>query len=176
MGWVSPTPPDIAIRAASQADAPELAWLLAEIGWFSALEGMSRDELVASIRRQLGVLEGSTTTTTLVVETADGSLVGYCNVHWLTELFMPGPEGYVSELFLIPESRGRGIGTALLERILIEATERGVYRLMLLNRKDRESYERGFYLKYGWEERPGMANFVYFVGKPDPSAVTPAGP
>ena len=31
---------------------------------------------------------------------------------------------------------------------------------MLLNRKTRESYERGFYRRLGWEEREEFANFV----------------
>jgi len=31
---------------------------------------------------------------------------------------------------------------------------------MLLNMRKRESYQRNFYQKHGWEERPDAANFV----------------
>jgi len=86
-------------------------------------------------------------------------------VHWLSYLFLPGPEGYVSELFLRPSARGQGLGASLLETVKAEAQERGAYRLSLLNNKSRESYERGFYTKQGWEERPLMANFIYRMEK-----------
>ena len=32
---------------------------------------------------------------------------------------------------------------------------------MLINRRDRESYARGFYVKQGWVEQPEAARFVY---------------
>ena len=158
--------PEISIRPAANTDAPQLARLLAGIGWFSGLQGMTLEELETSVRAHLEVLTATADCATLVAEALDGSIVGYCGVHWLHELFMPGPEGYLSELFLLPEARGKGLGTALLDRIVAEAEERGAYRLMLLNGKHRESYERGFYTKQSWEEREGMANFVYWVGQP----------
>ena len=53
------------------------------------------------------------------------------------------------------------------ERVLSRADEvetlaisRSCSRLMLVNRKSRESYRRGFYKKLGWEEREEFANFV----------------
>jgi GNAT superfamily N-acetyltransferase len=49
---------------------------------------------------------------------------------------------------------------SLLEVIEAEAKERGCSRLMLLNLRQRESYRREFYKKHGWEERPGVANFI----------------
>lgn len=158
-------PPDIVIRPATVADAPQLARLLRSIGWFSGLQGMTLEALEASVQAHLEVSTATADCTTLVAEVPDGTIVGYCAVHWLHELFMPGPEGYLSELFLRPEARGNGLGTTLLDRVVAEAEERGAYRLMLLNGRHRESYERGFYAKQGWEEREGMANFAYRVGK-----------
>ncbi|MEH1930268.1 hypothetical protein [Nostoc sp.] len=32
---------------------------------------------------------------------------------------------------------------------------------MLLNHKERESYQREFYRKQGWVERETVANFIY---------------
>jgi hypothetical protein len=42
-----------------------------------------------------------------------------------------------------------------------EAKSRGCSRLSLLNMRDRESYQRAFYAKDGWEERTDAANFVF---------------
>jgi hypothetical protein len=44
-----------------------------------------------------------------------------------------------------------------------EAQERGCSRLMLINLRKRESYQRRFYQKQGWEEREEAANFVYHL-------------
>ena len=71
------------------------------------------------------------------------------------------PEGYVSELFIKEQARGQGIGARLLEAVQAEARNRGCTRLMLLNVRKRESYQRGFYAKHGWEERPEAANFIF---------------
>ncbi len=126
---------------------------------------MTPEQLETNVRLHLDTLVPSPASTILVAEARDEAIVGYCNVHWLHSLFMPGPEGYVSELFVLPECRGRGIGSALLGRIVTEAEERGAYRLTLLNGKHRESYTLGFYTKQGWEERERMANFVFWVGR-----------
>jgi GNAT superfamily N-acetyltransferase len=107
-----------------------------------------------------------------VAETAQGELAGYLSVHWLPYLFLPGPEGYISELFVRPEARGQGIGSRLLEAAREEAEARGCTRLSLLNMRNRESYLRGFYGQHGWEERPDAANFILRL----PGSVTPAQP
>jgi len=98
--------------------------------------------------------------TVYVAEDSAGAVVGYAAVHWLPYMLLAGPEGYVSELFIQESARGKGAGTKLLEVIEAEAKERGCSRLMLLNLRQRESYQREFYKKHGWEERPGVANFV----------------
>ena len=86
--------------------------------------------------------------------------VGYCAVHWLPYLILERPEGFVSELFVHHSWRGRGVGKALLQRARALAKDRGCGRLMLFSGRDREAYDRGFYQKDGWEERPSVANFI----------------
>jgi len=98
--------------------------------------------------------------TVLVTESPEGAILGYVAVHWLPYLMLAGPEGYVSELFVSESARGAGLGTKLLEAVKDMAISRGCSRLMLVNRKTRESYQRGFYRKLGWEEREEFANFV----------------
>jgi len=47
-----------------------------------------------------------------------------------------------------------------LEAVEDAAVSRGCSRMMLVNRKSRESYQRGFHRKLGWEVREEFANFV----------------
>ena len=61
------------------------------------------------------------------------------------------------------EARGQGIGSRLLEAVKAEAKRRGCSRLQLVNFRQRESYQRGFYAKAGWEERPDGASFVLYL-------------
>ncbi len=101
--------------------------------------------------------------TLLVAAGDEGQLLGYAAVHWIPDLFLPGPEGYLSELFVDPDARGLGIGGALLDAIVSKARDRGCSRLQLINFRHRESYVRGFYAKHGWEERPTAANFALYL-------------
>ena len=73
---------------------------------------------------------------------------------------LPGREGYISDLIVGADWRGRGIGSSLLEAVEKEAAGRGCVRLTLNNRVDRESYHRSFYPKAGFRERTEFANFA----------------
>lgn len=57
-------------------------------------------------------------------------------------------------------ARGKGIGASLVEAIRHEGKRLGATRLMLFNRRERESYLRGFYPKHGWIERTDTAFFM----------------
>jgi GNAT superfamily N-acetyltransferase len=145
------------MRAAAVADADHIAQLLLDIGWFSGLKGKSHAEISSIVASHLSNSSTETTTTVAIV---DEVVRGYSNTHWLHDLFMPAPEGYVSEVFVSPSHQGLGIGKALLTSIVAEGKRRGAYRLSLINGKHRDSYQRNFYQKQGWEERDLMANFV----------------
>lgn len=131
------------------------------MGWFSGLEAETPDQTVARIEQLLPDGPAIAPHSVYVAE-SEGQVVGYTAVHWLPYLFMTGPEGFVSELFVSAAARGQGVGGRLLAAVQAEARERGCTRLSLLNGRHRESYQRQFYEKLGWEERPLMANFVYY--------------
>jgi GNAT superfamily N-acetyltransferase len=99
-----------------------------------------------------------------VARAAGKAVLGYVSVHWLPYLIHTGPDGYISELFIRDSARGQGIGARLLETVEAEGIRRGSRRLMLLNMRQRESYQRGFYAKHGWEERLQAATFVKILG------------
>jgi GNAT superfamily N-acetyltransferase len=148
------------LRRVSIDDAEELASLLKDVGWFEFLEKRSNDEAREHVKAQLTRCLADDSHCICVAESDDGKIVGYVSVHWLPYLFMRGPEGYVSELFVRDGARGQGVGRELLACIEAEAKARGCHRLSLINLRSRESYQRQFYVKAGWRERAEAANFL----------------
>src|SRR5690349_24928734 len=111
----------ITIRDALPEDAPAIDAVLRSLGWFTHLDDIPVNETQARIARVIA--EKCTPgggNTLLVAESNTSGVVGYLFVHWLPNLIFGG-EGYVSELFILPEARGQGIGGALLD----EAKRRG---------------------------------------------------
>ena len=155
-------PDEHRLRPARAEDAPAIAMLLRALGDLPMLDG---EDVIDVTLRAVPAAVASPDTTLLVVEGETG-LIGYANVHWVHDLFMPGPEGYLSELFILESHSGRGIGSEVLGLIEAEARERGAFRLSLLNAKRRASYERRFYERHGWVERPEIANFVRWLREP----------
>ena len=151
------------IRKATVDDARKLASLIKEIGWFDAFNTREIDELAARVKERLQQCLADGSHSTFVAEAPGDEITGYGSVHWLPYLFMSGPEGYVSELFVSASARGQGTGRELLKVIESEARLRGCQRLSLTNLRDRESYKRQFYLKAGWHERSEAANFIYVL-------------
>ncbi len=151
----------ISIRDAVLEDALAIDAVLRALGWFTHLDDISSDERQERIASVIAEKCASGGDNTLLVAESDASgVVGYLFVHWLPNLIFGG-EGYVSELFIRPEARGHGIGGALLEETKRRGVARGYQRLSLFNRRERESYQRGFYPKHGWVERDDTALFMY---------------
>ena len=153
----------IKIRKATPQDAPALAVLLKEIGWFELFKSEPLKETSRRVRLHIEQCLADNSHCLFVAETSEGSIVGYGSVHWLPYLFTRGPEGFVSELFVRESARGQGVGKQLLQAIDAEARARGCVRLSLINLRSRESYQRQFYIKAGWEERGEAANFIYRI-------------
>jgi GNAT superfamily N-acetyltransferase len=158
------------IRRAELRDASAIADLLQALNHFSALKGMPLEAIRAQVDRNLDRCLADGSHTVYVAEAAYGTIAAYAAVHWLPYLFLPGLEGYVSELFVDEAARGQEVGTQLLEVVKQEAAGRGCSRLSLLNMRQRESYQRSFYAKRGWEERPEAANFVLRLSPPQDRA------
>lgn len=150
------------IRKATSGDAAGLADLILGLEWFGRyFEGLSLEAARAQVDRHLGLCLGDENShTVFVAQDAGSQLIAYAAVHWLPYLFLPGPEGYISELFVTTDARGQGVGRRLLEAVMEEAKAHGCSRLSLINMRGRESYQRGFYHKQGWNERADAANFV----------------
>ena len=126
---------------------------------FPGFGKLTRTDLYQQVREKLNTAVAPSHK--LLVAESEANIVGYAAVHWLPCLFLPGPDGYLSELFVAPAARGRAVGTRLLHAVYSEAERRGCTRLTLINRRDRESYARSFYAKHGWVEQPEAARFSY---------------
>jgi GNAT superfamily N-acetyltransferase len=135
--------------------------LLKDIGWFEAFKSDAVEDSSQWVKTQLERSLADDSHSVYVAEADDDGIVGYVAVHWIPYLFMSGPEGYVSELFVREAARSQGVGRRLLELVQTEARRRGCARLSLINLRNRESYQRKFYVKAGWTERSEAANFVY---------------
>ena len=153
----------IKIRTATPGDASQLAVLLKEIGWFELFKSEPLEGTSQRVKSHIEQCLADNSHSLFVAEAAERSIVGYGSAHWLPYLFMRGPEGFVSELFVRESARGQGVGKQLLEAIETEARARGCVRLSLINLRSRESYQRQFYIKAGWEERDEAANFIYRI-------------
>jgi len=152
---------EITVRKATVDDAAQLAELLRGIEFFDAIRTMTFADAMVQVEQRIQQCLADDSHSIYVAEARQDQIIGYGSVHWLPYLFMSGPEGYVSELFVRAEARSQGVGRRLLETIESEARRRGCQRLSLINLRNRQSYQRRFYPKSGWHERGEAANFVY---------------
>lgn len=145
------------IRPAKTEDAEKLSDFVRGLAEFSSVSEEPPETTLERVKQNLLIVTMSDRHTLLVAEDS-AQLVGYCNVHW--QPLMSQQEGFVSELFVGASRRGQGVGTALLETVKQEARARGCGRLHLENFRTKASYERGYYAKHGWQERPAAASFI----------------
>jgi GNAT superfamily N-acetyltransferase len=148
------------IRHATSEDVSAIVHILRELGYSAHINAEPPTATEQRIGRNFELCTASESHTVYAAELSNGDIAGYAVVHWLPYLLLTGPEGYVSELFVRRSEQGRGIGTLLLEAVKKEGEKRGCSRLSLLNMRNRESYQRGYYKNVGWEERENAANFV----------------
>ncbi len=151
---------EIEIRAARLRDTRAIAEILRELGWFDHINNESPKDTELRLERHFRLCEADDTHELLVAEDRQGEVVGYVSAHWLPYMTLPGPEGYVSEIYIRETARGKGVGRKLLQAIRNSAKRRGCSRLMLENSRQHASYQRGFYEKDGWLELPEVATFV----------------
>jgi GNAT superfamily N-acetyltransferase len=151
----------IFIRRAIQEDVGSITALVRSIGWFTWMKDQEPEHIEATINQHLGLCLKDDSHSVYVAETETGEIAGFIAVHWNPYLIHYGPEGFISELFVKECERGQGVGARLVNTVTEEAKSRGCARLLLLNARKRESYQRGFYRKHGWIEWEDAAVFIY---------------
>ena len=148
----------VEIRRAVLDDAPALAAILRELGWFASLNAETPEETETRMRRYLTDVSAAPGTDVFVAQGPDGDVVGVTAVNWYPSVQFVC-EGYVLQLYLRASARGQGIGRQLLDAVKREAGERHCGRLMLYISHRRDAYQRGFYTKAGWQERRDASLF-----------------
>jgi len=140
------------IRRARPGDIPQLLSLIRRYWDFEGIEGFAalRIELVLK-----ELLEGPAARGSIWVAESQGTLAGYLIVVLVMSVEHQGLMGEIDELFVLPESRGHGVGARLLAAAEAELAQRGCVRLQLQlaigNRPARSFYERlGFGARAGY--------------------------
>lgn len=148
------------IRQAAPKDARALAALVRESALSDKVDHESPRDTISRIEQSLKSCGDGKGCDIFVVTDKAENVLAYAAIQWHTTLFLPGNEGYISELSVSAENRGRGIGGMLLDRLIEEARHRNCVRMSLINSRFRDSYKREFYTKRGWHERRVAANFI----------------
>ncbi|RDI66641.1 GNAT family N-acetyltransferase [Nocardia pseudobrasiliensis] len=142
-------------RVAATADVPGLCAMMAE---FNLLEGIewTRETGESGVRRliadrDLGVIG--------LLSESD-HITGYFVVTWGYDLEWNGRDAYLTELYLIPQARGRGLGRVALEHAERFARRHDVRALHLMVRQDNLAAVR-LYKRAGYAIPPRV-----FMSKP----------
>ncbi len=139
---------DIHARTATSDDREQLLDMMAD---FNRLEGIawSREVCAAPLATLLASPELGEVG--LVVE--GDAVRGYFVVTWGYDLEWAGRESYLTELYLRPEARGRGLGRAVMAAIEARVRACGALVMHLMVRPENEPALR-LYRAVGFESPP----------------------
>ncbi len=143
----------IKIRPLRHSDIEAIMLLHRELGWNPAFQADG-----STLRQRLQALITEENALLLVAEIS-GRMVGYIHGETMTYLLFAGREMVISEVFVVQEARGQGVGKALMAAIEAEAVRHKCFRISVMNSRERESYKRDFYPSQGYEERTQTAIF-----------------
>jgi len=119
-------PPSVTFRALREDDFPAASRLVAEMGAHRS----PVPERMDPVERAYREIVRRSTDASLLAEW-DSTAVGICTVEIRSTLRRQAPEAWIPELVVTEQSRGQGIGGALLEGALQAARERGAARVAL---------------------------------------------
>jgi len=134
----------VAVRRATLADLDELLVLGAE---YAVADGHDFDE--ATARRGFRPLLVDDSIGTVLVAIVDDALDGYAVVTWGWSIEIGGLDVVLDEVYV--RSRGRGIGTLLLDVVEADCVDRGVRRIVLETERPNDAARR-LYTRRGWLE------------------------
>ena len=154
------------IRPAVSKDAHSIANLVREAGLFEKINKLPLPDIVFKVENAIDTCTDNKSHDILVVVDGQEKILAYAVIQWHITLFLPENEGYISELTVNADFRGRGIGGMLLDKLIAEGKKRNCTRMSLINSRFRDSYKNGFYPKRGWYEREVAANFIFSFDKP----------
>ena len=116
---------EVSVRAATAADVPLVLAFIRELAVYERLE----HQVVATEADLTTALFGARPYAEVVFACLDGREVGFALFFHNFSTFLGKPGIYLEDLFVRPESRGRGVGKRLLAWLAALALERGCARL-----------------------------------------------
>jgi GNAT superfamily N-acetyltransferase len=138
---------DLAIRPATEEDLPAVVRL------FAAEDGNARDQGqdkapldpgYAAALREMGA------DNQLFVAASDGGVVGVFQITFIRHVAHRGALiAQVEAVYVDPSLRGQGVGEAMMQWAVEEATRRGCYRIQLTSNKSR-TRAHAFYERLGF--------------------------
>ncbi len=81
----------------------------------------------------------------------DGRIAGRAYLYVMSNDLHPEPFGFLEDVFVEPEFRGRAFATSLIHQVIDEAKRRGCYKLVACSRHERVAVHR-LYLSLGFQE------------------------
>jgi len=116
---------ELMIRFAQVADVPRILEFIRQLAEYERLA----HEAVASEADLSAALFGPDAVAEVLVADLDGEPCGFALFFKSFSTFLGKPGLYLEDLFVVPESRGMGVGTALLRELAKLVLQRGYGRL-----------------------------------------------
>jgi GNAT superfamily N-acetyltransferase len=134
------------VRLADQGDFDAVTALLEELGRATVTDE-TRDACRTLFENH--VADGDAQH--LVACEEDGTVIGFCSLHFRERLNHPTPDAWVPDLIVTERAQGRGTGRALLAEAERRAATRGCWQLTLESAHFRTEAHR-FYEAFGMED------------------------
>lgn len=136
--------PAVLVRSAAPADFDRVTALLEELGRTPVTDATYED------CRALYEAHVADPEADHLVAEADGTIVGFCSLHYRERLNNVTRQAWIPDLVVDPAARGRGAGRALLEEAERRASARGCHDLTLESGDERTDAHR-LYRAFGMD-------------------------
>lgn len=147
----------ITIVDASLQDIPELVQLLNEL---FTIEKDLQPDAKHQVRGLSMLIEQPSLGVIKVARNSQGNVIGMVSAQLVISTAQGAPSAWVEDMVVNQQSRGTGVGRALLDEILQWAREKGATRAQLLVDSENEP-ALGYYAHLGWKTTQLQARRVF---------------
>ena len=85
-----------------------------------------------------------------IMAVENGVIIGRAHLYILKNELHPEPFGFLEDVFVEEEHRKKGIGSKLIEKVIVEAKNQGCYKLICTARLSKPEVH-AFYEKFGFK-------------------------
>jgi GNAT superfamily N-acetyltransferase len=143
---------NITVRPAGMQDIPRMVELLNDLFLLESDFTPDREKQRAGL---ICLVAGPEDLARVLVADGAGMIIGMASVQVLISTAEGGPVGMVEDVIVDRQHRGMGVGTVLLEHVVVWSKSKGLRRLQLLADVKNEN-AISFYEKRGWQ-RTGLS-------------------